>query len=291
MKRNTALIQLNLGLIFMSTSGVLGRYISVDSTITTVSRALIAAGLIFVFCKVLKVPLSFINKKSFLLTGLSAILLGAHWVTYFYALDLSNVAIALLSLYTYAAITPILEPLLTKEPFQKRDIYLSFLAVIGVAIMLPEINFSNNYTKAILLGLLSALLYALRNITISIPASNHDGSALMFHQLWMIGLLMTPFYGWLPTDGLSEQWVWIVLLALITTAMGHTLFVKSMRTLTASTAGLLSCIVPVYGILWAYFLLDEHPSSKTLVGGSLIIAVVLIKAVNESKLSKARQSG
>lgn len=269
----------------MSTSGVLGRQITVDSTITTVARALLAAAILFVYCKWSGINLAFNSKEDRNRTVVASLLLGAHWITYFYALDLSNVAIALLSLYTYAAMTSILEPMILKIPFVKKDVMMSLIALVGVAIMLPEIDITHSHTQAIILGLISALLYALRNILIRKPAATHDGSALMFHQLWIIGLCLSPFFFIISGDGLADQFGWVFLLALITTAIGHTLFVKSLKQLSASTAGLLSCIVPVYGILWAYFLLDEIPNVKTIIGGLLIITVVALKAMDNTRVN------
>ena len=83
--------------------------------------------------------------------------------------------------------------------------------------------------------------------------------------------------------GLMDQWVWILLLALLTTALGHTLFVKSFQALTPTTSSILSCIVPVYGILWAYLILGEVPTTKTMIGGGIILSVVLLKTLRTSK--------
>ena len=40
--------------------------------------------------------------------------MGGHWITYFYALKFSNVAIGMLSLYTFPVMTALLEPFFIK---------------------------------------------------------------------------------------------------------------------------------------------------------------------------------
>ena len=61
-----------------------------------------------------------------------------HWVTYFYALQWSNVAIGMLSLFTYPVITALLEPLILKTKFQKHHLILGFIVLIGVYFLAPD---------------------------------------------------------------------------------------------------------------------------------------------------------
>jgi len=283
MKNSKALLQLNIGLIFLSTSGVLGRYITVDSILTTLMRAGIASLILIGFCIWIKTSFQIKEQRDRILIFISGVLLGAHWVTYFFALDYSNVAIALLSLYTYAGLTAIIEPLFLRTPFSKVDIFLSMIVFVGVLIMAPSFDINNSYTQAIIFGLLSSLFYALRNIAISIPAKKYDGSLLMVYQLIAMCVIMIPFLGFYDFTGAYTQLPWIILLALLTTAIGHTMFVKSLNQLNATTASLLSCIVPVYGILWAYLILGEVPSGRTLLGGTIIMSSVVFKTLQTSK--------
>ena len=53
--------------------------------------------------------------------------MGAHWVTYFYALKLSNVALGVLSLYTFPIFTAILEPVFLKIKLMYMTILVSYV--------------------------------------------------------------------------------------------------------------------------------------------------------------------
>ncbi len=282
MKNKKALFQLNIGLIFLSTSGVLGRHITVDSILTTLLRAGFAALILVGFCIRSKSSFQIKERRDVMLIFISGVLLGAHWITYFFALDYSNVAVALLSLYTFAAVTAIIEPIFLNTAFNKLDIALSMMVFIGVLIMAPSFDINNNYTQAIIFGLLSSLFYALRNIAISIPAKKYNGSILMVYQLVAMCEIMILFIGFYDFTGVMVQLPWIILLALLTTAIGHTMFVKSLNELNATTASLLSCIVPVYGIIWAYLFLSEVPSGKTILGGLIILTSVVFKTLQTS---------
>jgi len=284
--RNNSILYLNLGLIFISTSAVLGRYITVNSTVATWWRCPIAAIAIFVFCRFIKIPIAFDNSRNKYLTWLSGCLLGVHWVSYFYSLDYSNAAIALLTLYTFPAITALLEPMFGDEKYELKNIILALISLLGVAIINPNLDLQNKYTLAVLLGLISALAYALRNIIIKIPAKTNHGSSLMFHQVVVVGILLSPSLILLDSSGWQEQIGALVILALFTTAIGHSLLVMSLQKLSATTAGLLSCIVPVYALLWAYLFLGEMPSVRTIVGGLIIMSTVVVKTIIDTRVGE-----
>lgn len=283
MQKDYSLINLNLGLIFISTSGVLGRYITIDSTITTWWRCAIAGVVVFLFCKISKISISFDIKEDRNLTFLAGVLMAVHWVTYFYALDYSNVAIGVLTLYTFPAFTAILEPLMTDDKYEFSNILLAIISLAGVAIINPDFDFKSDYTLAIILGLISALTYAVRNILMRKPAKKHHGSMLMLYQIIVVGVLISPAWFILDSTGWQEQWIGLALLALVTTALGHSLFVMSLKTLSATTASLLSCIIPVYALLWAYLFLGEVPSLRTLIGGLVILATVAMKSILDGR--------
>ena len=283
MIKDRSFIHLNLSLIFISTSGVLGRYITLDSTLTTWWRCAIAGVVVFFFCKFKKISFSFSNKENRNLTLFAGVLMAIHWVAYFYSLDYSNVAIGVLVLYTFPAFTAIIEPLITEEKYEFSNILLAIISLIGVAIINPDYNFKSDYTLAIILGLVSALAYALRNILMRKPAKAHHGSMLMFYQIIIVGILISPSWFLVDTAGWQEQWIGLAMLALVTTALGHSLFVMSLKSLSATSVSLLSCVIPVYALLWAYLFLGEIPSLRTIIGGVIILSTVTIKTIFDGK--------
>ena len=161
------------------------------------------------------------DRKTVLLGGL---LLGLHWVTYFYSLRLSNVAIGMLSLFTYPAITAILEPLFLKTRILKIHLILSILVLVGIYFLVPDFDIKNDDFKAVGFGLFSALCYAIRNIIMKTKINYYDGSLLMAYQLLVVTIALSPFAFFLDTSSVIEYLPATVLLALLTTAIGHTLF-------------------------------------------------------------------
>jgi drug/metabolite transporter (DMT)-like permease len=67
----------------------------------------------------------------------------------------------------------------------------------------------------------------------------------------------------------------LIVLGVVCTALAHTLFIRSMRVLSAHTASVIAALEPVYGIALAFALLGEAPGWRTLIGAALIVGAAL----------------
>jgi drug/metabolite transporter (DMT)-like permease len=149
----------------------------------------------------------------------------------------------------------------------------------------PEFSIESSHVQGILLGLLSALCYSLRILILKQHVINYNGSMLMMYQLLILTIVLAPFLYLMDTSGISTQFPYVLLLAIVTTAIGHTMFVHSLKHFTSSTASIMTSALPVYGIIIAYFFLDEIPSKNVFIGGFLIISTVLIEGIRSRKTS------
>jgi drug/metabolite transporter (DMT)-like permease len=274
---------LNLATLFISTSGALGKFIEMPTPVIVWWRSSLALLFLFAFCKYKKISLKINSRKDTWSFVLSALFLGAHWLTYFYSLKLSNVAIGMLSLYTFPVMTALLEPFFVKVKLDPIHIVLGFLVLIGVYILTPEFNIESSHVQGIVLGLVSALCYALRILILKRHVANYNGTLLMFYQLLVLTIVLSPFLYIMDTSGITSQFPYVILLALLTTAIGHTLFIYSLKHFSVSTASIMTSALPVYGILIAFFFLGEVPNKNIFIGGLLIISTVVIEGIRSQK--------
>ena len=276
------ILEVNIAVVFISTSGVLGRSILLPPEITIWWRCLFAAFFIGLYCWYKKYDFRIKSRKDAFSLVLSGLLFGGHWITYFYALHLSNVAIGMLSLFTYPVITALLEPLFFKIKFNKNQLILSGLVLLGIYFLTPEINFENDDTKGVMMGVISAVFYALRNILTKRNLSHYKASKVMFYQMMIITVLLWPVIINVDFPDLN-QWTNIIILALLTTAIGHTLFVNSFKHFNISTVSIISSMSPIYGILFGMLFLQEIPALTTVFGGALILTTVVIESFRSNK--------
>ncbi len=64
-------------------------------------------------------------------------------------------------------------------------------------------------------------------------------------------------------------------------ALGLILFTAGARLIPAAQAGLITLLEVVLGPLWVWLIYREKPDALTLVGGSVIVAAVLLHALAE----------
>lgn len=209
--------------------------------------------------------------------------MAIHWVSYFYALSLSSIAIAMLTLHIFPALTTILEPLILKTKFEFYHLILAICVIAGIWIILPSFDLNDKIVLATFCGIISALSYALRNIWTRKIMIHYNASLVMFYHLCIMTLLLSPFLAVKSSAALHYDWSYILALALVTTVIGHTLLVNSLKHFSAVSVSLISSIIPVYGILWGIFLLSEFPDKKTLMGGAFIMATFLIESYVSNK--------
>ncbi len=272
------ILQINLAMIFIATSGPLGRYIQLPPELIIMFRGFLAALFLGLFIYWRKTSMR-IYQKDFLAIAGGGILVGLHWVLYFYALQLSNVAIGMLSIFTYPVITSLLEPLILKTRFHKIHIFLALLVLFGLYLLVPEFDLESDYTLAIILGVISALCYSLRNLIMKTKVQQYEGTTLMWYQNIVVSICL------LPVLFLDIDWVvveaqvpFIIMLALFTTAIGHTLFLNSFKHFSVTTASLMSSAQPIYGIILGILFISEVPNLRTVLGGALILISVVIES-------------
>lgn len=277
------LLELNLAIFLISSAAVLVRYIDLHPIVIAFWRGIIAFILLGSMVLLKKQSFKISDAKDRRRLFFSSFLLALHWILYFYALQISNIAVGILSLFTYPAITAILEPIYFKTKFVKRHLILAVVVLIGLYIMSPEIDFSNNTTKGIIAGVLSALVYALRNLSMKSNIKKYNGNTIMFYQFLWVAILFTPFLFTLETEGTLHYFPYILLLGVFTTAVGHTLFAKSFGNFDISTASIISSSQPVFGILLGVLFLHEIPNLQTIIGGAVIVSTVVIESYSTQK--------
>jgi len=274
-----------LASFLVSTSGALGRYIAMPSELIIFFRATLAMIFLLIFCKVKKYSIKPNSKKHYMPLIIGGVFMGAHWITYFYALKMANVAMGMLSLYTFPAIVSVLEPIFLKLKFNPINIVLAILVLLGVYILSPEFNIESTTVQGILFGILSALFYSVRILILKQYASQYNGIVLMLYQTIVIAICLSPVLFFMRENviAIQSQWPYIVLLALVTTAIGHSLMVHSLQFFSASTTSIISSTQPVFGIIIAFLFLNEIPTINTYFGGGLILATVFIESFRSKK--------
>ena len=286
------IVELGIAILVMSTSGVLGKEIDLPVVLIIWSRCLLGAIALFLIRLILNNSCH-ISRSDRTKMILPTLLMGVHWLAYFYALKLSNVAIGMLTLFTYPLMTSILEPVLLKDSMVKRHLPLTLITLVGIYFLMPNFDMNDDLTVGVLFGLLAALSYAIRNILIRKHIEVISGSLSMAYQLLGLSIVLGPLLFFYPLEQnqyFLENTGELFILGFVTTAVGHTLFVRSFKYFSVTTVSIMSNLTPVLGIGWGMIFLSEMPNKDIYIGGSVILLVTLVEIFFNTKLDKKNQS-
>ncbi len=268
------------GIVFIwGFTAVLGKLITIDALPLVWYRMLIATLLIIGFMFIRKVVLR-VPKRTFLWLLFAGLALALHWVTFFMAIKVSTVSIALATMATGAFFTAILEPLWYGRKMIVYEILFGIVVMGGLGIIF---GVEPQYKWGMLLALVSAFLAAVFSLINGQLVKSEKPSVISVYELG-IGTVLLSFYllftgGFSPTffQLTTNDWIFIFVLASVCTAYAFIASVKVMRHLSPYTVMLTINLEPVYGIALAYFLLgdEEKMSFPFYLGAGLILATVL----------------
>ncbi len=208
-------------------------------------------------------------------------LLCVHWITYFHSMQVSNIAVGMLSLYAYPVMTVFMEPLLKGTKIDWGDVASGMFVVVGIYFLVPEFDISNSMTQGVLWGLVSAFTFALRNLLLGHWFSGQSSARSMSYQVLIVALLMTPVILTSTHKPTHVDWGLMLILGLFFTAFSHTLFGNALRYLKAKTVALVACIQPVYGVIYGVIFMHNIPNTATFIGGAIIVTAAAYESLRE----------
>jgi drug/metabolite transporter (DMT)-like permease len=289
--KQQSLLYLHSAVLLFGGTALFSKLIGLSALDITVYRTAVAAIFLFIVLSLQKQKITLAGTKDYGVAVLLGIVVGFHWVTYFAGMQMAGVTIGIIAFFTYPVITVFLEPLLTRilsknkvssKP-KRKDILIAFIVMLGIYLLIPEISLGNQVTLGIATGTLSALFFALRNILHKNYFCHYSGPHTMLYQTLVAFLMLCLFVEVPPMDVTNNDWLLILLVGVIFTAMPHALFASSLRHLSATTAGLISCLQPLYGSVLAFLLLSERVNMWTVIGGTLVISAALFETWSVSR--------
>ncbi|MBN1828075.1 MAG: DMT family transporter [Deltaproteobacteria bacterium] len=274
----SAILAMNGAALLLGGTILFPKLIALPPSTIIFMRAVFAALFLWVFALLRRHSLKISSRKDALIIMALGALLGIHWVLLFYAIQISTVAVAGLSFYTYPVMTAILEPLISREKIKGRDVIVASLAFAGVALMTPSFDLSSLMTRGVLVSLLTAFLFALRNIFNRPFVQRYSGTTVMVYQLAIVAPLLWFLFDINIGEIEGKNLLLLLLLGTVFTALPHTVFTASLGVLKAKTVSVIASIQPLYAAIFAVLLLHEIPTVPTIVGGIVIVSCSLYES-------------
>ncbi len=276
--RRNALLLLHFTVFIWGFTGILGKLIQEHQgtfqlvyTRTIIAMAGLALGAVWMRRSLSpRTP----DLKHYLLTSL---LITAHWITFYGAIEISTASIAVACLSTSTVFTALLEPFWFKRKIRAYEVVLG-VAVVGALLLI--FGLESGYRDGIIVGTFSALFSACFNIVNAVLIKRGDALRIGFYEMAGASITMGIFLFFthdlpLPLWELPNATIgWHLLLGLVCTSFAFVAGIMVMRQLSPFTVVLTVNLEPIYTIIIA--LLIWGSEEKLHVGSYLGIALILV---------------
>jgi len=292
MNRFSNYLHLHFIVLIYGFTGILGKLISLPAHYLVLYRLLLTIPIIYLFILFRKESLKIDKRTLFKYLGIG-IIIGLHWLTFFYSIKVSNVSVALSCFASSSLFAGILEPLIERKSIRKLEVLSGIIVLITLCVML---GFDIKYWQGALFGVVAAFLAALFTVlnkqlsktktllTMSfyemagalIPIVLILGGTLLFVETGRATSLLDIWQ--LPT--LSDLG-WLLLLASVCTAYPFAAIIKLLRSLSAFIVSLAVNFEPIYSIIFAYLIFgeSERMTPAFYIGLCIVFGIVFMYPV------------
>ena len=291
MSTPTALVSLHAAVALFGFAALFGKWLALPPTAIVLGRTVVAAAALAILALARH---SYARSDRGL--AVNGVVLAVHWVTFFEAIRVSTVAIGLLGYATFPLFVLVLERALLGARFGGREAATAVVSVAGLVVLVPTLDASDATLRGLAWGTLSGATFAWLAVRSRRHAQSHAPEVVALWQNAFAALVLVPIVA-VQSDSMpvpaARDIAMIVVLGLACTALAHTLFIASLRRVTAHTASVVATLEPVYGIALAAWLLGEWPTPRTLLGAALILGAALVATRHVASLpsSAAREKG
>ena len=274
--RAGSLLEIHGAVVLFGLAGLFGKWLALSPLIIVLGRVVFAALVLGLILLLTRRPFGISRPGDRLLFLGLGILLAVHWSVFFLSVQVSTVAVGLLSYSSFPVFTAFLEPAFFRKRLDLFNVLFAGICLLGVFLIVPRFVWSDAVFRGVLYGLAAGLTFAVLSIINRMLTARHDSVKIAFWQDSIAALALLPFLFILRPALTGKDLGLLLFLGIICTAGAHTLFIEAMRRQTAQTASIISSLEPVYGIALAYLFLREIPAPRTLLGGAVILAAVIV---------------
>jgi drug/metabolite transporter (DMT)-like permease len=282
--KKKSLAEIHAAVVLFGLAGLFGKWLDLSPFVIVLGRVFFASlvlGLVLLFHG--RRPGRGIKGRGdlplFILLGF---ILAVHWAAFFRSIQVSSVAVGLLSYSTFPFFTSFLEPLINKERWRSRHLYLSLGCLAGVFLIVPRFDPGHAVFQGVCWGVFAGLTFAVLTTLNRRLTSRHSAPVIAFFQDSFACVFLLPVAFVLKPQLNSRSLLLLAVLGVACTALAHTLFIQGMKAVSARTASIISSLEPAYGAVLALLILSEVPSVRTIVGGAVIIGSTALASLTEA---------
>jgi len=280
-------LHLHLIIFIWGFTAVLGALISIDAIPLVWYRVLLAVLFIYLYLVLRKASLK-ISRRELLRYFIGGVLIAVHWITFFYAIKISTVSIALATMSTGALFVTLLQVIIFKKRLIFYELLFSILAIAGLVIIFYA---EGDYTVGIISALISAFLSACFSILNANLIKYNSATIISFYELSFSVVFISVillYNGDFTIEFFTLKqidWLYMIILASICTAYAFVASTKVLKSVSPFTMMLTINLEPIYGIILALIIFKQKEimTSQFYYGALLIFLTVVLNGIIKYK--------
>ena len=267
-ERRGLLLILGAALLW-STGGVAIKAVDAGPLVISFYRSAIAAVALFIVVR----PAVKRWTKGFIIAAISY---AACLTTFVIATKLTTAANAIFLQYMGVVWVVILSPFTLGERARTRDVVTAAVALGGMALFFLE-EFDPRGMAGNISALFSSVFFALLILALRSERDASAEAAVSWGNV-IVAVSLAPFVARDLAVGMTSFSL-LFFLGVFQIAIAYYLFVRGLRTVTATQASLTGMIEPVMNPIWVLLFLGERPSKVALAGGAIVLGAVTVRTL------------
>ena len=289
-KKRPGFIEIHVAVLLFGIAGLFGKFLTLSPLLIVFGRTFFASITLSVILFFSTVKLRAKSKRDLSALIILGVILAIHWITFFYAIQISTVAVGLLTFSTFPVFVTFMEPYFFKEKLRRFDMLTAGSVLLGLILVIPSLDFQNNITQGAFWGTISGFTFAVLSILNRKYVSTYPSMVIVCYQNWMATLVLFPLLFFEDLSLQPTDFLLLGVLGVFCTALAHALFIKSLVHIKTQLASITACLEPVYGIIFAFVFLGEIPALRTILGGCIILVTIAIANVKRYSREKIPSS-
>ena len=281
--KNGGLAATHIAVLLFGLVGLFAKVVALPAIILVLGRTFFSSAFLGAYLTVKRQKFALKTRGDYVLIVFAGIILAIHWTSFMQSIQVSTVAVGTLTLATFPLFSAVLEPLLFHEKMRVSDIACALVMLGGVACIVDDFSLEGSMAQGVLWGLLSAFTYALLSLANRKFSSGYPASLVSFYEQATATVVLLPALFVLKPSFTALDIGMLAIMGIVFTAIAHTLFIGGLRTVKVRTAGIITGLESVYGVVAALLFLGEIPGIREVVGGAIILAVALYSTLASTR--------
>lgn len=284
-------IALLIGVIAVSTSAIFVKLASAPAPVIAFYRLFFSVLIMSpLFLLKYRHELKWISKRDWLMSAVAGVFLAFHFILWFESLNYTSVASSTVLVTLQPIFAFIGTYIFFKEKVTSKALLSGVLGITGSFIISwGDFKISGMALFGDLLALVSCAMvtaYLLFGQTVRKRLSLITYTFIVYgiSTLTILLYVLLLQYPIIPSN--NGDWIYFLLLAIVPTLLGHSLFNWSLKWLSTSVISMSILFEPIGAGILAYYILGENVVWTQVIGGIIILIGISLYAVSERKKSR-----